>query len=110
MPNIINPELDYYYVGIPWNDGTTDMLYFDFSLIAKGDSTIRVSSDENNTNLNRSRVITFQGVTTLDNVNPDIQIAATLNVVQQKDQQLIVTFNQAYPVYEEINPVVVLEE
>lgn len=104
MPNIIDPDKSYYHVGIPWNDNTTDFIYFDFSLIAQGDNTIRVSSDQNSTGLNRSRTFVFQGVKPINTVDPDLSISAVLNVVQQKDQELIVSFNQAYPVYEEINP------
>jgi len=90
------------YVPIPWEDGTRDFFYLDFSKIAAGDTVIPVSSDLNNTGVERTKVIRFQGVEPNENSPEGAQAQAVLRIVQQADNLVIATFTQTYSIYEDV--------
>ena len=98
MPNLAPGP----YVPIPWEDGTRDFFYLDFSKIAAGDTIIPVSSDLNNTGVERTKVIRFQGVEPNENSPEGAQAQAVLRIVQQADNLVIATFTQTYSIYEDV--------
>lgn len=88
------------YVPIPWEDGSRDFFYLDFSKIAAGDNVIPVSSDINSTGVERTKVIRFQGVEPNENSPEGTQAQAILRIVQQADNLVVATFTQTYSIYE----------
>lgn len=89
-------------IAIPWDDGSGDNLYMDFSRMEETNNTIYISSDENNTSVARTKVIKFQGDPKNNNQPVGVnQAAAVLKLVQQIDNYIVATFESTYSVYDD---------
>lgn len=87
-------------VTIPWDDGSGDSFYMDFSRVSEEESIISLSSDFNNTRMARTKILRFRpsgGNTSGNNINS--QADAVLRIVQQVDNLIVATFEQTYSVY-----------
>lgn len=88
-------------IAIPWDDGSGDNLYMDFSRMEETNNTIYLSSDENNTQIARTKIIKFQGDPKSGNLPEGVnQAPAVLRVVQQIDNYIVATFSDTYSIYD----------
>ena len=89
-------------VAIPWDDGSGDNLYLDFSRMEETNNTIYLSADENNTGIARTKLIKFQGDPEAGNLPEGVsQAPAVLRVVQQIDNYIVATFESTYSIYDD---------
>lgn len=89
-------------VAIPWDDGSGDNLYLDFSRMEETNNTIYLSADENNTGMARTKIVKFQGDPSTGNLPSGVsQAAAVLRIVQQIDNYIVATFEQTYSIYDD---------
>lgn len=85
------------YFEIPWDDGSGDKFYVDFSQLTSDNPLILVTSDENNTSIERTKILRFRGSVTTNYPQAD----TILRVTQQVDNLVIATFENHTSVYQE---------
>lgn len=83
------------FVAIPWADGTTDYIYLNFSKV-ESTGIISVSSDSNNSGMERTKIFGFQGVN-----QEGFQAVAYLRVLQQIDNLVVATFESQTSIYDD---------
>ena len=84
---------------IPWNDGTNQNFYLDFSNVQEN-GQILVTSDKNTQGIQRVKVIGFKGISEkVDNNQP----IAYLQVLQQTDNSIVATFDSNVSIYDDNN-------
>lgn len=89
-------------VAIPWDDGSGDNLYMDFTRLDETNDTVFLSADYNNTGSSRTKIIKFQADPDGDQSPSGVsQAPAVLRVVQQPDNLIVATFEGYYSVYDE---------
>jgi hypothetical protein len=81
---------------IPWDDGSGDNFYLDFSTVDPSNPVIPVSSDENNTGAERTKIIRLRGANTY---NTQPQADAVLKIVQQIDNLIVASFENMVSIY-----------
>lgn len=82
---------------IPWNDGTNQNFYLDFSNVQEN-GQILVTSDKNTNGIQRVKVIGFKGVSEqVDNNQPIVY----LQVLQQTDNSIVATFDSNVSIYDD---------
>lgn len=84
-------------VTIPWDDGSGDNFYIDFSGVA-GATTCPVTSDANLTGLERTKVLEFR--TTTAGIPEASQASAYLTVVQKIDSLVVAMFENVVSIYD----------
>lgn len=77
-------------VTIPWNDGSGDNFYIDYTGI-EGSSESLIISDINLTGVERRKTLVFR--TTISNVVTALQSEAYLTVIQKTDNLVVAMFN-----------------
>lgn len=86
------------YFEIPWDDGSGNKFYLDFSQLTSDNPIILVTSDENNTSVVRTKILRFRG-----SVTPSYPQADTiLRVTQQVDSLVVATFENQASIYNDI--------
>lgn len=85
-------------VTIPWDDGSGDNFYIDYTGI-EGSSESLITSDTNPTGVERRRTLVFRTTTT--GVTTDQQAEAYLTVVQMTDSLIIATFFDIVSMYDD---------
>ncbi len=93
------PNTEGQFVTIPWDDGTRDNFYMDFSKIFFNETEIIVSSDHNNSGMQRSRVLAFKGTVPITEEESKLQAVAYLKVVQQADSSVVASFELTPSIY-----------
>ena len=84
------------YFEISWDDGSGDKFYLDFSKLTQDNPLILVTSDENNTSIERTKILRFRG-----SVTPNYPQADTiLKVTQQVDNLVLATFENQASIYQ----------
>lgn len=76
-------------VTIPWNDGSGDNFYIDYT--GGGSSESLITSDINQTGVERRKTIVFR--TTTSNIVIALQAEAYLTVIQKTDSLVVAMFN-----------------
>lgn len=96
-----------YKISIPWNDGTNQNFYLDFSNVQEN-GQILVTSDKNTQGIQRVKVIGFKGISEkVDNNQPiaykvdNNQPIAYLQVLQQTDNSIVATFDSNVSIYDD---------
>lgn len=83
-------------VSIPWNDGSGDDFYIDYTGI-EGSSESLITSDPNFTGVERRKTLVFRTTTT--GVTTAQQAEAYLTVVQMADSLIVATFSNKVSMY-----------
>lgn len=81
---------------IPWDDGSGDNFYLDFSNIDLSNPVIPINSDENNTGIERTKIIRLKGAS---QVSSQPQADAVLKIVQQINNLIIASFENFVSIY-----------
>ena len=85
-------------VTIPWDDGSGDSIYLNFSTVVEtGQAT--VTSDFNYTGYERSKVLSFR--TTTNGLSNGEQAVAYLTVIQKTDGLVVAQFEDTVSIYDE---------
>lgn len=84
-------------VTIPWDDGSGDNFYIDYTGIG-GSSESLITSDTNLTGVERRKTLVFRTTTT--GVITAQQAEAYLTVVQMTDSLIVATFSNIVSIYE----------
>lgn len=82
-------------VSIPWEDGSGDNFYIDFSGIA-GTSQSIVTSDHNLTGFERRKTIEFRTTS-----NTSKQASAYLTVIQKTDSLVVAMYDNIVSIYDD---------
>lgn len=85
-------------VSIPWDDGSGDNFYIDYTGI-EGSSESLITSDTNLTGVERRKTLVFR--TTTATVATAQQAEAYLTVVQMTDSLIVATFSNIVSIYDE---------
>lgn len=85
-------------VSIPWNDGSGDNFYIDYTGI-EGSSESLITSDTNLTGVERRKTLVFRTTTT--GVTTAQQAEAYLTVVQMTDSLIVATFYNIDAMYDD---------
>lgn len=83
-------------ITIPWNDGSGDSFYIDYTGI-EGSSESLITSDTNLTGVERRKTLVFR--TTTANVGTAQQAEAYLTVVQRTDSLIVAMFKGIVSIY-----------
>lgn len=86
-------------VSIPWDDGSGDNFYIDYTGI-EGSSESLITSDTNFTGVERRKTLVFRTTTT--GVTTAQQAEAYLTVVQMTDGLIIATFSNIVSLYDDV--------
>lgn len=85
-------------VTIPWDDGSGDSIYLNFSTVfTTGQATI--TSDFNYTGYERSKVLSFR--TTTNGLSSGEQAVAYLTVIQKTDGLVVASFEDTVSIYDD---------
>lgn len=84
-------------ITIPWNDGSGDSFYIDYTGI-EGSSESLITSDTNLTGVERRKTLVFR--TTKAPVTSAQQAEAYLTVVQKTDSLIVAMFNGIVSTYD----------
>lgn len=84
-------------ITIPWNDGSGDSFYIDYTGI-EGSSESIITSDTNLTGVERRKTLVFR--TTTANVGTAQQAEAYLTVVQRTDSLIVAMFKGVVSIYD----------
>lgn len=84
-------------ITIPWNDGSGDSFYIDYTGI-KGSSEFLITSDTNLTGVERRKTLVFR--TTTANVGTAQQAEAYLTVVQRTDSLIVAMFKGVVSIHD----------
>lgn len=85
-------------VSIPWDDGSGDNFYIDYTGI-EGSSESLITSDTNLTGVERRKTLVFR--TTTATVATAQQAEAYLTVVQMPDSLIVATFSNIVSIYDD---------
>lgn len=85
-------------VSIPWDDGSGDNFYIDYTGI-EGSSESLITSDTNLTGVERRKTLVFR--TTTATVATAQQAEAYLTVVQMTDSLIVATFSNIVSIYDD---------
>lgn len=85
-------------VSIPWNDGSGDNFYIDYTGI-EGSSESLITSDTNLTGVERRKTLVFRTTTT--RIATAQQAEAYLTVVQMTDSLIVATFSNIVSLYDD---------
>lgn len=85
-------------VTIPWDDGSGDSFYIDYTGI-EGSSESLITSDTNLTGVERRKTLVFRTTTT--GVTTAQQAEAYLTVVQMTDSLIVATFFNIVSMYDD---------
>ena len=85
-------------ITIPWDDGSGDSFYIDYTGI-EGSSESLITSDTNLTGVERRKTLVFK--TTTANVGTAQQAEAYLTVVQRTDSLIVAMFNGVVSIYDD---------
>ena len=85
-------------VSIPWDDGSGDNFYIDYTGI-EGSSESLITSDTNLTGVERRKTLVFR--TTITGVTTAQQAEAYLIVVQMTDSLIVATFSNIVSMYDD---------
>jgi hypothetical protein len=85
-------------ITIPWNDGSGDSFYIDYTGI-EGSSESLITSDTNLTGVERRKTLVFR--TTTANVSTAQQAEAYLTVVQRTDSLIVAMFKGVVSIYDD---------
>lgn len=85
-------------VSIPWDDGSGDRIYIDYTGI-EGSSESLITSDMNLTGVERRKTLVFRTTTT--GVTTAQQAEAYLTVVQMSASLIIATFSNILSMYDD---------
>lgn len=85
-------------VSIPWDDGSRDNFYIDYTGI-EGSSESLITSDTNLTGVERRKTLVFRTTTT--EVTTAQQAEAYLTVVQMTDSLIVATFSNIVSMYDD---------
>lgn len=85
-------------INIPWNDGSGDSFYIDYTGI-EGSSESLITSDTNLTGVERRKTLVFR--TTTANVDTVQQAEAYLTVVQRTDSLIVAMFEGVVSIYDD---------
>lgn len=85
-------------VSIPWDDGSRDNFYIDYTGI-EGSSESLITSDTNLTGVERRKTLVFRTTTT--GVTTAQQAEAYLTVVQMTDSLIVATFFNIVSMYDD---------
>lgn len=83
---------------IPWDDGSGDSFYIDYTGI-EGSSESLITSDTNLTGVERRKTLVFR--TTTANVGTAQQSEAYLTVVQRTDSLIVAMFKGVVSIYDD---------
>lgn len=86
-------------ITIPWNDGSGDSFYIDYTGI-EGSSESLITSDTNLTGVERRKTLVFRTTTT--GVTTAQQAEAYLVVVQMTDSLIVATFSNIVSLYDDV--------
>lgn len=86
-------------ITIPWNDGSGDSFYIDYTGI-EGSSESLITSDTNLTGVERRKTLVFRTTTT--KVATAQQAEAYLIVVQMTDSLIVATFSNIVSLYNDV--------
>lgn len=86
-------------VSIPWDDGSGDNFYIDYTGI-EGSSESLITSDTNLTGVERRKTLVFRTTTT--RVAIAQQAEAYLTVVQMTDSLIVATFSNIVSFYDDV--------
>lgn len=86
-------------VSIPWDDGSRDNFYIDYTGI-EGSSESLITSDTNLTGVERRKTLVFR--TTTIGVTTAQQAEAYLTVVQMTDSLIVATFSNIVSFYDDV--------
>lgn len=86
-------------VSIPWDDGSGDNFYIDYTGI-EGSSESLITSDTNLTGVERRKTLVFRTTTT--RVAIAQQAEAYLTVVQMTDSLIVATFSNIVSLYDDV--------
>lgn len=84
-------------ITIPWNDGSGDRFYIDYTGI-EGSSESLITSDTNLTGVERRKTLAFR--TTTANVGTAQQAEAYLTVVQRTDSLIVAMFKGVVSIHD----------
>lgn len=87
-------------VSIPWDDGSGDNFYIDYTGIG-GSSESIITSDTNLTGVERRKTLVFR-TTTTTRVATAQQAEAYLTVVQMNDSLIVATFSNIVSLYDDV--------
>lgn len=87
------------FVSIPWEDGTADNFYLNFSYVIST-GTITISSDKNSSNIVRTKTLVFKGAT--DDETQNTQASVYLHITQQVNNLVIATFVDTTSIYNNV--------
>lgn len=79
-------------VTIPWGDGSVDNFYIDYTGV-EGSSESLITSDINQTGVERRKTLVFRTTTSTSNVVTALQSEAYLTVIQKTDSLVVAMFN-----------------
>lgn len=85
-------------ITIPWNDGSGDSFYIDYTGI-EGSSESIITSDTNLTGVERKKTLIFR--TTIADVSTAQQAEAYLTVVQRTDNLIVAMFKGVVSIYDD---------
>lgn len=85
-------------ITIPWNDGSGDSFYIDYTGI-EGSSESLITSDTNLTGVERRKTLVFK--TTAAGVGTAQQAEAYLTVVQRTDSLIVAMFEGVVSIYDD---------
>lgn len=85
-------------ITIPWDDGSGDSFYIDYTGI-EGSSESLITSDTNLTGVERRKTLVFR--TTTVNVSTAQQAEAYLTVVQRTDSLIVAMFQDVVSIYDD---------
>lgn len=84
-------------ITIPWDDGSGDSFYIDYTGI-EGSSESLITSDINLTGVERRKTLVFR--TTTSNVSTAHQAEAYLTIVQRIDSLIVAMFKGVVSIYD----------
>nr|DAJ30138.1 MAG TPA: hypothetical protein [Caudoviricetes sp.] len=87
------------FVSIPWEDGTADNFYLNFSYVIST-GTITISSDKNSSNIVRTKTLVFKGAT--DDETQNTQASVYLHITQQVNNLVVATFVDTTSIYNNV--------
>lgn len=85
-------------VTIPWDDGSGDNFYIDYTGI-RGNSESLITSDTNLTGVERRKTLVFRTTTRVATAQ---QAEAYLTVVQMTDSLIVATFSNIVSLYDDV--------
>ena len=85
-------------ITIPWDDGSGDSFYIDYTGI-EGSSESLITSDTNLTGVERRKTLVFR--TTIANVGTAQQAEAYLTVVQRTDSLIVAMFKGVVSIHDD---------